>query len=65
MPTIPSTQSIKFRVPCNGVLPWSSGTVYNAGQFVVHNGRLYVAKWWTQGEMPGISLVWEDQGACS
>lgn len=65
MLTVPSTQSINFRNPCSGVLPWSSITAYNAGQYVIYNGRLYVAKWWTMGEAPGgVSGVWEDKGPC-
>ncbi|HEY1016590.1 MAG TPA: carbohydrate-binding protein [Herpetosiphonaceae bacterium] len=45
---------------------WQSGTVYTQGNTVSHNGRTWRAKWWTQGEQPGVtsSGVWEDLGPC-
>lgn len=42
--------------------PWSASTAYAAGDLVVYKGRLYRAKWWTQGETPGSSTVWQDLG---
>ncbi|QDZ16980.1 hypothetical protein FPZ11_17355 [Humibacter ginsenosidimutans] len=30
-----------------------------------YNGDNYTAKWWTQGETPGVSSVWTDAGACT
>ncbi|MEK5036519.1 lytic polysaccharide monooxygenase [Sporosarcina sp. FSL K6-3457] len=38
---------------------WSSTQVYTGGQEVTYNGSTYKAKWWTQGEKPGESAVWE------
>lgn len=38
---------------------YSSTKVYNTGDIVVYNGVVYKAKWWTQGEKPGESDVWE------
>lgn len=38
---------------------WSSTQVYVGGNEVTYNGSLYKAKWWTQGEKPDISAVWE------
>lgn len=46
---------------------WSAGAVYTAGLQVVHTGRTYRAKWWTQNEVPGTTGewgVWVDLGAC-
>lgn len=43
---------------------WSSGTVYVGGNLASHNSRTWRAKWWTQGETPGVADVWADQGAC-
>jgi predicted chitinase len=46
---------------------WSATTVYVGGNVVVHSGRQYTAKWWTQGETPGTTGewgVWRDDGAC-
>ncbi|SKA13095.1 Carbohydrate binding domain-containing protein [Chitinophaga eiseniae] len=41
---------------------WNASTVYAAGDIVVYKGRMYKAKWWTQGETPGSSTVWQDLG---
>ena len=38
---------------------WNASTVYLGGDVVTHNGSTYKAKWWTQGETPGESTVWE------
>ncbi len=43
---------------------WSSSAVYTGGQLVSSAGHTWKAKWWTQGEKPGTSDVWADQGAC-
>lgn len=39
---------------------WDSNAVYIGGDIVSYRGRQYKAKWWTQGETPGSSDVWED-----
>lgn len=49
---------------CYGIKPWASGQVYNGGETVVYNGHKYLAKWWTTGDQPGVSDVWQDLGAC-
>lgn len=41
---------------------WDSSAVYTGGDIVSYQGRRYRAKWWTQGEKPGSSDVWEDLG---
>lgn len=41
---------------------WDSAAVYTGGDLVSYQGRQYRAKWWTQGETPGSSDVWEDLG---
>ncbi|MDA3730137.1 DUF5011 domain-containing protein [Niameybacter massiliensis] len=33
--------------------------IYNAGDKVMYNGKEYTAKWWTKGDIPGQSDVWE------
>lgn len=38
---------------------WESNKVYVGGDMVTYNGKNYRAKWWTQGETPGIAMVWE------
>ncbi|MGY0231008.1 glycosyl hydrolase family 18 protein [Longispora urticae] len=45
--------------------PWVTTTAYSGGAVVVHNGKKYRAKWWTQGETPGTAAVWEDLGTCN
>lgn len=39
---------------------WNKETVYTGGMEVVFGGKIYRAKWWTQGETPGQADVWED-----
>ena len=41
---------------------WDSAAVYTGGDTVSFQGRRYQAKWWTQGEKPDSSDVWEDLG---
>ena len=41
---------------------WDSAAVYTGGDTVSHQGRRYRARWWTQGERPDSSGVWEDLG---
>lgn len=41
---------------------WDRSAVYTGGDTVSYEGRRYRAKWWTQGETPGSSDVWEDLG---
>lgn len=38
---------------------WDSSKVYVGGDMVTYNGQDYKAKWWTQGEVPGVAMVWE------
>ena len=38
---------------------WQEGTVYVAGDKVQYQGNNYQAKWWTRGEIPGNTQVWE------
>ena len=41
---------------------WDSRTVYTGGDTVSYQGQRYQAKWWTQGERPDNSDVWEKLG---
>ncbi|MGI5118897.1 glycosyl hydrolase family 18 protein [Marinactinospora thermotolerans] len=45
---------------------WSASAVYTGGDQVTYNGRLYQARWWTQGETPSSAAwgVWQDLGPC-
>lgn len=40
---------------------WTSDAVYYGGDVVTYEGNTYKARWWTQGETPGIAYVWELQ----
>ncbi|PSU35760.1 glycosyl hydrolase family 18 protein [Photobacterium lutimaris] len=42
-----------------GQTTWDPNKVYNGGDTVMFNGVKYTAKWWTKGEEPGSSSVWE------
>lgn len=37
---------------------WDTNKVYVAGDTVTCEGKDYKAKWWTQGEKPGVADVW-------
>lgn len=52
----------ELSVPETSVRAWDSSAVYTGGDTVSYQGRRYRAKWWTQGEKPGSSDVWEDLG---
>ena len=41
---------------------WDGAAVYTGGDTVSYQGCRYRAKWWTQGENPDASDVWEDLG---
>ncbi len=41
------------------VTDWDKSKVYTAGQRVLYNGHVYTAKWWTLGEKPSSSDVWQ------
>lgn len=38
---------------------WSSDKTYNAGDLVSYKGHTYKAKWWTKGDKPDETDVWE------
>ncbi len=40
---------------------WSKDQVYVGGETVIYNGVEYTAKWWTQGDTPGASDVWQEK----
>ncbi|WP_257326758.1 glycosyl hydrolase family 18 protein [Pseudoalteromonas rhizosphaerae] len=42
-----------------GSVVWQSAAVYNSGDEVMHQGNKYQAKWWTQGNEPGVAGVWK------
>jgi chitinase len=65
--TTPPTTTPPTTTPPTGsctAAAWSSTAVYVGGNQVSYNGHAYTAKWWTQGETPGVADVWTDNGAC-
>ncbi len=50
------------QIPESSADAWDSNAVYTNGDTVSYQGKQYRAKWWTQGETPGISDVWENLG---
>ncbi|AXY00959.1 chitinase [Vibrio alfacsensis] len=40
---------------------WNKDQVYLGGDKVTYNGVEYTAKWWTQGDTPGASEVWQEK----
>lgn len=51
--------------PAENARAWDSTAVYTGGDTVSYQGKQYRAKWWTQGEAPDASDVWEDLGITS
>ncbi|WP_422359164.1 Ig-like domain-containing protein [Reichenbachiella sp.] len=61
------TVSVVSANPCNAPA-WDSNIVYHGGNQVSHNGVLYQANYWTQGNNPSTSngqyAHWLDMGPC-
>ena len=45
--------TVKTAYNTSDIPTWVSGTIYNAGDLVVHNGKIYECLWWTQNDEPG------------
>ncbi|GAK02669.1 extracellular serine protease [Geomicrobium sp. JCM 19037] len=43
----------------HGYPAWSTSDIYVGGDRVLHDGQLFEAKWWTQGENPNNSGQWD------
>ncbi|WP_298733575.1 glycoside hydrolase family 19 protein [uncultured Chitinophaga sp.] len=54
---------------CGSVPGWTQGGIYTAGSEVAYNGKIYKAKWWTQGDRPdqnaGDGQPWQFVSICS
>ncbi len=48
---------------CNS-LPWSSSVIYDHGDMVYHEHRIYQARWWTQNNIPGSNNSWQYVSYC-
>jgi chitinase len=64
---LPASAAEADPAPCTGPV-WSDTKIYLLGTAVSYDGREYVAKWWTQGDLParpqGIDNAWSDRGLC-
>lgn len=52
-------KSFKVTVTNSAAAAWEQNKVYVGGDKVTYQGKLYQAKWWTRGEIPGVALVWK------
>lgn len=69
--TVTNSQGLSTTVSCKVTVEKTDSTtpdgtydpkkVYNSGDTVIYDGVEYTAKWWTQGEIPGKSAVWEQK----
>lgn len=60
-----NTVSRTFNVTVNNVADtgkttWDTNTVYVGGDLVWYEGKQYKARWWTRGENPATSSVWQE-----
>ncbi|WP_405976090.1 chitinase [Streptomyces sp. NBC_00988] len=66
--TPPTTTPTPTPTPTPGTCKtaWSSTAVYTQGNEVSYGNHNWVAKWWTQNEVPGASQwgPWQDEGSC-
>jgi chitodextrinase len=40
---------------CGSIPGWTQGGIYTTGAQVAYNGKIYKAKWWTQGNQPDLN----------
>lgn len=57
--TAAPTKTPKKEKPSVSAPAWDKTSVYLGGTKVTYQGKLYEAKWWTQGELPPSSDVWK------
>ncbi|KAL9714342.1 Chitinase 2 [Leucoagaricus gongylophorus] len=64
--TQPATTTTPTSGSCAGIPSWQSNVAYQGGSQVTYNGHLWVAKWWSQADVPGGPAGdWTDLGACT
>jgi chitodextrinase len=49
----PDGSATSAPVTVKAVAAWKSTAIYNSGDLVIYNGKLYQASWWTQNQAPG------------
>ncbi|MFM2666652.1 carbohydrate-binding protein [Vibrio mediterranei] len=55
---IPADAPTPPEKPENDSAKWNFNDIYVAGDTVSHNGKVWKAQWWTQGEEPGTTGEW-------
>ena len=49
----------------DGTAIWTPSRIFTAGEKVVHEGKKYVAQWWTRNQVPGTPYgPWLEVGVC-
>jgi len=54
-----ASSTVAVTVTAESNTTWDSSAVYVGGDIVTYNGLKYKAKWWTKGEQPDQSNVWQ------
>lgn len=54
-----ASATVAVTVTAEGSTTWDPSAVYVGGDIVTYNGVKYKAKWWTRGEQPDQSDVWQ------
>lgn len=63
--TVITTSPAPPHTSCTGIKYWKKNSIYVKGDQVKHKGQLWMAKWWTQDDIPGGDAnVWLDEGSC-
>ncbi|OAN11400.1 hypothetical protein A3K86_20865 [Photobacterium jeanii] len=63
--SVDTAKTITIKPENNTTSDWDKNKTYVEGDTVTHNGITYTAKWWTKGDVPGQSDVWQAQDSDS
>ncbi|QAY72377.1 hypothetical protein ET445_02530 [Agromyces protaetiae] len=64
-PTSAPGSAVSPTVKVSALPEWRAAQIYLGGETVLHDGRVYVAQWWTQGVTPaksGPNGAWSERG---
>lgn len=65
-PVLATDQPFTLPTLPTGTYPdWSADAVFQAGDRVLYEGTPYLAKWWTQGDVPSIAITDRDRSPWS
>lgn len=57
-PQFPVGGFMQTAIAAENYSKWNSTTIYNNGDIVSYDGKLWVAQWWTEGQVPGTTGEW-------